>query len=386
MKRISNSQEQLQHIITNIYDSALEKSHWEKVIEILTQALQAEQGYMRIIDKDTNNVQLTYSYNKDHSWIQAFKDHYVHLDPWLNEKLCKKNTTLACTHHYIPNCEYEAMEYYQDFVRPQKIHYGIGGLINVGKNITAYFAHNRSKEKQGFQNEHLENLQFLAPHLQKALLINQKTHDIELEKNLLTDALNQINSPVLLVNKNGKVLFINTQAEKIIENQTGLIILNGHLIIRSSEENKNLQRLIINAAQQNSVHTLQQGGAMNYTVPTTQTSLSILVTPINANKANIDIKSDEVALLLLNTNNQQPTLSIELINTLYSLTKAEARLTMLLCKGMTLNEISENLCLSKNTLKTQLRSCFNKIGVYRQADLVRVVSANTTNFRSTSIS
>ena len=377
MKHNSNAISQ-QHIISQIYDAALEQEQWTDVIKNITQTLNAEQGYIRIIDTTSNNVQLCYGYNKDLSWVQAFKDYYVHQDPWLNKILKSENSVIACTHHHISNEKYEAMEYYQDFVRPQKIHYGLGGVLNVGKNITAYLALNRKKENQGFQNKQLENLQFIAPHLQKALLINEKTRHIDIENNLFRDALSQINSPLLLVNKNGKVLFINPHAEKIIEHQTGINIKNDNISFVSSKQNKILHNLI-HQATKNKIHSsLQQGGAMNYIDPFNKTSLSILVTPINPDRTNIDTQSDNNVLLLLNANNQEAPLTTELLIALYKLTTAEARLTVHLCQGLTLAEISEKFSLSINTLKTQLRSCFNKVGVSRQAELVRVIHNNAS--------
>lgn len=377
MNHTSNSNDQLQDIISHVYDAALDQNLWKNIIEILTRMFKAEQGYIRIIETNSNNIQQTYSCNKDHSWVQAFKDYYVHQDPWLNNILKSKNTLIACTHHYMANNEYEKMEYYQDFVRPQKIHYGLGGIIKINKNTSAYLALNRSKEKQGFQNEHLNNLQYLTPHIQKALLINEKTRHIEFENNLLTDTINQINSPLLLVNKKGKILFINVLAEKIIEQQTGMLIINNHIIIQSSKDNNKLQQLIYQAASESTRGSFQQGGTLKYVDPVNQEVISLLISPINPNKSNIDTQEYESALILLNTNQQQSFLSSQLLVTQYKLTKAEARLALHLYQGLTLKQISEKFCLSINTIKTQLRSCFRKLGVSRQAELIRAINTST---------
>jgi DNA-binding CsgD family transcriptional regulator len=56
---------------------------------------------------------------------------------------------------------------------------------------------------------------------------------------------------------------------------------------------------------------------------------------------------------------------------LYDLTPAEARLWANLAAGATLAEIAERHRVSVNTLRVQLGSLFQKVGVHRQADLVR---------------
>jgi DNA-binding CsgD family transcriptional regulator len=57
----------------------------------------------------------------------------------------------------------------------------------------------------------------------------------------------------------------------------------------------------------------------------------------------------------------------------YGLTPAECRLAILLADGRTLNQISETLGVSRNTLKSQLSSIYGKMGTSRQSDLVRML-------------
>ena len=372
----SISYDQIQQLISQIYDAALDPEKWESALEKIAISLKAEQAYMRIIDTRTNDIQRAYCHNKDSDWVNSYKDHYVHLDPWLNTILKTKNTFIACTHHHLANREYEKMEFYRDFVEPQGTHYGLGGKIHIGKNITNYLSLNRQKKRQGFEDKYLKILQSLAPHLQKAILLNNKTRHIELKQNLLSDALNQINSPLLLVNKNGRILFINSLAEQMIEQQVGINIKNNHITFLSQAINTRLKKLIYQATDKNGL--TQQGGIMNYTHPDSQSCLSIQVNPINPEITNIDTQSNDNALLVLSNHNQQP-FSAGLLSSLYNFTPAEARLTIELCQGLTLNEIAKKFSLSKNTLRTQLRSCFNKTGVTRQADLILLINSVPTD-------
>lgn len=59
---------------------------------------------------------------------------------------------------------------------------------------------------------------------------------------------------------------------------------------------------------------------------------------------------------------------------IFSLTPAEARLTLLLVGGTTLNEAAETLRVSVATVPTQLKSVFEKTHTHRQAELVVLIS------------
>ena len=63
----------------------------------------------------------------------------------------------------------------------------------------------------------------------------------------------------------------------------------------------------------------------------------------------------------------------EIVKTLFDLTPAEAQLAMLLANGLTVDETSEELCISRNTARVHLRSIFSKTGVTRQTMLVRLI-------------
>ena len=372
----SLSFDQFQKIISCIYDAALDPELWENVIQQMSITFKADQGYMRVINTKSSHVQHVYAHNKDAQWEKPYKDYYIHKDPWLNDILKSKESFISCTHHYLSNKEYEALEFHRDFVVPQKTHYGMGGKIHIKNNLESFLGLNRDKKRQGFEDEYLDALRSFTPHIQKALLINQKTQHDNLKHNLLSDALNQINSPLLLVNKNGGILFINSQAEQLIELRTDISIKNNHLALSSPLDHKKLGKLIHQATGKD--NSIRQGRAMCFTDSTSNSSISILVSPINPQIVHIDTQSNENILLALSTHQDQKSLSVELLTGLYNLTPAEARLTANLCQGLSLDEISEKLELSKNTLKSQLRSTFAKTGVSRQAELMRLINAGPT--------
>ena len=74
--------------------------------------------------------------------------------------------------------------------------------------------------------------------------------------------------------------------------------------------------------------------------------------------------------LLLESAAPRP-LPIEQLAGMFELTQAEARLWSGLAAGATLAQIAAKQRTSVNTLRVQLGRLFAKVGVHRQADLVR---------------
>jgi len=64
---------------------------------------------------------------------------------------------------------------------------------------------------------------------------------------------------------------------------------------------------------------------------------------------------------------------VKVVARLFGFTPTEAGLAMLLANGLTLDEASEQLGVSRNTTRTHLRAVFAKTGVTRQTGLVRLI-------------
>lgn len=66
--------------------------------------------------------------------------------------------------------------------------------------------------------------------------------------------------------------------------------------------------------------------------------------------------------------------STDYLQTLYRLTRVEAEVVQLICRGFSPATAAEKLKISVHTVRSYLKSIFAKIGVNRQADVVRLVA------------
>jgi DNA-binding CsgD family transcriptional regulator len=67
------------------------------------------------------------------------------------------------------------------------------------------------------------------------------------------------------------------------------------------------------------------------------------------------------------------------IRALFGLTMAEARLARTLADGLSLETAASRLGVRVGTVRTRLKSIFEKTGCHRQADLVRLILVSTAS-------
>jgi DNA-binding CsgD family transcriptional regulator len=58
----------------------------------------------------------------------------------------------------------------------------------------------------------------------------------------------------------------------------------------------------------------------------------------------------------------------------FALTRAETALTLALLHGETVDEYCERTGISRNTARTHMRAIFDKLGIKRQTELIRLLS------------
>lgn len=80
-----------------------------------------------------------------------------------------------------------------------------------------------------------------------------------------------------------------------------------------------------------------------------------------------------LAFVVLHTLGSSRSIDPFIVAQAFSLTPAEAQVTVLLAEGMSPEQIAEKRYASMPTVRSQLRALFEKVGVTRQIDLVRLV-------------
>ncbi|MEJ2392941.1 MAG: helix-turn-helix transcriptional regulator [Gammaproteobacteria bacterium] len=103
--------------------------------------------------------------------------------------------------------------------------------------------------------------------------------------------------------------------------------------------------------------------------------LSILVSPLSRHNVDFNMSGNKSAMVMISSVNDSARPAQELLVAIYRLTESEAKITSLLCAGLTLAEISEQLRLTLNTVKTHLKAAFQKTGTRRQAELVNLINS-----------
>jgi DNA-binding CsgD family transcriptional regulator len=234
--------------------------------------------------------------------------------------------------------------------------------IPTGENVT--FILSRRMERGPFERVSADRLDELRPHLARSVLISAR---LQLERaRVAGEALAAMGVPALVFNEAGKVLAANS----VIEELTGFV--RWRAFDKVSLKDKRADQLLRDA-----IATVDsESGPRVRSFPVhddeAETTMVAHVIPIRLSARDIFLRCFAVLALTPVTRPQAP--PVELVQSLFDLTPAEARVARSLAAGRTAEDMASDGGVSLNTVRTHVRGVLQKTGCNRQADVVALLT------------
>lgn len=192
---------------------------------------------------------------------------------------------------------------------------------------------------------------------------------VSLEFRLGIATLNRLPNPVLVCERQGRVVFMNSRGAEQVGSGDGLS-LSPEGVCRAGSETAELHRMI--AAAVDGSHRAGPR-ALSVNRQSGRRPLSVVVSPL-------DIGPDcaPAAVLLVGDPDCRPLPPVQTVVRLFDLTDAEARLALIMAEGKRIEDAARHAGITLSSARTYLKRIFVKTGVTRQAELVRLILAAPT--------
>jgi PAS domain-containing protein len=119
----------------------------------------------------------------------------------------------------------------------------------------------RGPREAPFDKEQLAILQMLAPHLQTAFSLRRRLLALESRVTDLETALDQLGTALVLIDIEGKPIFVNRAARSIFGHRAGLYLSTSRIAAENPTENGRLREIIARAISVRRSDSLENGGA-----------------------------------------------------------------------------------------------------------------------------
>jgi DNA-binding CsgD family transcriptional regulator len=365
----------LDPLIDLLYEAAFEVEKWPPFLNALAQVLDGTLPTLFLHNTQAHSGALAIHAGYDSATVRSYQERFAERNVWLRGGLHLLQPGHVRTSHMMcSRAEFLRSEWYADYCRPLGISQGIGATILKDATATSNIAVFAGEGRADYDDESRRTLKYLMPHLQRAMRVHTRIADIDLRKGELLEALERLATGVILVTASAQVVFMNSAAQSLVNAGDGLKVDRGGLKTLRPQETSELRRLIGGAAQKTARKGLESGGILRISRSNQRKPLEAVVSPISLGDT-WSLAERAVAALYITDPAHDRTDILSLLVHLHGLTRAEAKAAAAIVSdpGKSARRIADELGVSYNTLKTQLKRAYAKTGTCGQGELIRLM-------------
>lgn len=354
--------ERLAELIDLIYAAADEFRRWPQALQMLAKALECDSTAMRLIDvQDQQMLSETASAPLEEELATRYAAHFAAAERYLETM----RVNGADEYLLLMNGERVAQMPSGDDATGDC---GVVGLMFKAAERIVHIAIRCQNRPQG--ETVAQALPMLLPHLQRSLLIASHRHELESKVSSMEKLMSHFSSGVILIDGRGQVAFLNRRASEIVSNHDGLKLAAGQLITTSTESGRNLRHLLVSAVEQGRNGGRQIGAMSMQYGDNEESTLSLVAVPLHPTIHALAHEPKIYAALLVGSSKFASGLDPAVLQLLYKLTGAEARLALGLAMGKSLEQYCGESAIQISTARGYLKQVFQKTATNRQTELV----------------
>ena len=260
-------------------------------------------------------------------------------------------------------------EYYNDFLLRRGIHGVLGLMIWREGNDAAIINLTRPPGTGEFLPEHVDALAPLMPHLRHAIGLSRKLPPWRGEPEAFETAFALFDTGILVLDRDGLILYANHEAERILSTRDGFRVAHGALAAEEPAAGRRLTTLIEKAARS----AVPTGGSMAVPRSSGRRPFVLEVTPCKPERVSLFPPPARVLLSISDLEIQwEP--SGALLRTLFGLTQAQASVAVLFARGYQSTEIAAALEISLYTVRRHLGDIMMKTDTRSQVALMQLLA------------
>lgn len=260
------------------------------------------------------------------------------------------------------------MSFYQEFMHRQGLASNMGCIIASDELLTSAVSFQRDVGRELFHPDDIEPLRQLLPSLGAIIKVRARMQGLQVRASLGHLALDAMSFPVLVLDAMGGVLLANRRGEAWQQGWPGLFQTRvAHQLSRIELLRVCRQAAgLAGPARCGAIRLPPQGEGRQ--------GDCLVAMPLPADH-NLAMPWQHPLILLMVCESGRTLPSPEcVLRELFGLTAAEARLACVLAVEGDLRRVADQLSLSVETVRTQLKAVFSKTGTRRQSELLQLLT------------
>jgi DNA-binding CsgD family transcriptional regulator len=370
----------LSALIGDIYDAALDPACWQTVLASVARFVGGASATLFSKTAGRPPGLLVYEHGIEPAYRRLYLDQYIKLDPAPTRHCTATRAAtrrifsdigqpIAATDLISPAGLVET-RFYREWARPQGLVDFVGAVLDNSVEGAAMFGVFRHTLDGPTDDGARQRMRLIVPHIRRALQVSRLIATRTFEAETLAVAFDGLSAGVIVVETSADIVYANLAGHELLRAGDMLRIVGGRLAAADMDSDHMLREII--AAAADSGHSLK-----DMTLPLVAQdgrhyiAHVLPLAPTTRWRADF-FQTTVVALIVHRAALDRP--ASEAIAKTYRLTPRELRVLLSLVEIGGVPDVARVLGVSEATVRTHVARLFEKTGVSRQVDLVKIVA------------
>jgi DNA-binding CsgD family transcriptional regulator len=365
-------------LTSKIYASSLNSALWQDVVDFIHE----KKGGMKVhlfgydLEAGINLGQIGAGYSAE--FEESYGRHYYRKNVFLKRYFEAPLGVPVSTSWMLPSGGLKQTEFYNDWLRPQEDIIGGGSLLlfkDESRMIT-FGSNLRARDVERHEQTWLDELKLLSPHLRQAFDIARALAGNAIDKTAASISPGASGAAVMVIGHDRRILYSNADAESMLCESSILTSRNGKRLcfVDTAMDDQFADTLsyfkMVRMAGPRTLRVQALGRDSGWVLRLAQIEPGRL----DYSPAGLLVGPGDAALLLTLYQEQRAPPRGGLRER-YGLTEQEAGIAIQLAEGLSVNEIADKRGRSVHTIRNQIKAVMGKLGVNRQASIIKLVSS-----------
>lgn len=358
-------------LIGQLYDAAIDPRHWSGMADHIASAFDATSAVVKF-HGDGGDVHLLQTTGNMivPDRLQEWAEDWHRRDLWVQRSVSYGMNKIVTDDLLVTEDEKRLSGFYQEFLTQFDIHYLVGAAFSVGESGVGVLGIHRPVTGQAFSEVDEHKAAQLLPHLQRAMRLSQQLSQVEFLKAAALDALDHVDTGVVVIGRTGSVVYVNAQAEDLLQRETSIGVSQGRLYL----EDPILNSRFLNGLRE--VLTVAAGVGRSLpaalVVPRPdRLPLTLSLTPL---KPDWSRGFDHGPMAFVFLKDPEQAYDIGRLRELFGFTPTEAAIAADLGSGTAVDRIAERHHIGIGTVRFHLKRILAKTGTGRQAEVAALLA------------
>jgi DNA-binding CsgD family transcriptional regulator/PAS domain-containing protein len=363
--------QELTQVIGIIYDAALDPALWADALAKIADYVGGQAGVLASKGSAKKFISADCCAGLSPQYMQLHAETYAEFDPLARVPLCDVERIVSIP-ELVSFDDYRRGRFYQEWAGPQGWGDVASAVIEKSGTGCTFLGIVRSEANGMVDEEMRRRMARVVPHVRRAVLIRKTMDRKQTEVTAFADILDGLSAGLFLLGANGRIVHVNAAGQRIIGANDVLRSIGGRLVACNSQDNRTLREAFA-AASGGQTEIGNRGIALPLTAENGECHIAYVL-PLTSGARHIANAPAATAAVFVRRAAMEPPSSPEIIRRAYNLTPTELRVLLAIVDVGGIPEVAAAFGVANSTIKTHVGRLYEKTGVGRQADLVKLVA------------